>query len=73
VDVAAIWQARLDPPHIGFELFLAVAEPSIDRKLALLKTFIQQEFAEFRCRARLFPGCHGQVEHHENPHQSVSA
>jgi hypothetical protein len=59
VNVAAIRQIVLDPPQVGFELLLAVAEAGVDRKLAFLEAFIKKEFPELRGRPTLGLRCDG--------------
>lgn len=46
VNLAARGQVRLDATRRGLELFLAVAETGIYRKLALLGALGEQEFAK---------------------------
>src|SRR5690606_33307793 len=54
-------------------LLLAVAEAGIDRELALLETLVEQIFAKLGRRAALDFAGHGKVEHHEDPHEPVTA
>src|SRR5206468_3615345 len=72
MDVALLRQIPLDSLQMRFEAVLAVAEASIDRELAHLKTFVEQELTKFGGVAHLFLGAHRQVEHHENPHKPIS-
>src|ERR1044072_1150338 len=72
MNLAALGQTSLGSPKIRLIVFFAIAEPSIDRKLAHFKAFIQQKLPEFCCFACVFFRVHGQVEHDEYPHQPVS-
>src|SRR3546814_14627720 len=72
MNLSAFGQMSLDSPKVSLIVFFAIAEPSIDRKLAHFKAFIKQKFPEFRRFARVFHGVHRQVEHYEYPHQPVS-
>src|SRR3546814_100462 len=72
MNLSAFGQMSLDSPKVSLIVFFAIAEPSIDRKLAHFKAFIKQKFPEFRRFARVFLGVHRQVEHYEYPHQPVS-
>src|SRR3546814_4202045 len=73
MNLTAFGQIGLDPPKVGFIMFFAIAEPSIDRKLAHFEALIKQKLAKFGCFPRAFLRVHGQVEHDEYPHQPVSA
>src|SRR3546814_12583717 len=73
MNLTAFGQIGLDPPKVGFIMFFAIAEPSIDRKLAHFEALIKQKLAKFGCFPRAFLRVHGQVEHEEYPHQPVSA
>src|SRR3546814_1178906 len=72
MNLSAFGQMSLDSPKVCLIVFFAIAEPSIDRKLAHFKAFIKQKFPELRRFARVFLGVHRQVEHYEHPHQPVS-
>jgi hypothetical protein len=73
MNVATVRQVVLDPPHIGLELFLAVAKSSIDRKLAFLKTLVEKELAKFGGGLALGSCRDRQVEHNEDPHEAIPA
>src|SRR3546814_11013599 len=68
MNLSAFGQMSLDSPKVSLIVFFAIAEPSIDRKLAHFKAFIKQKFPEFRRFERVFLGVHRQVEHYEFPH-----
>src|SRR3546814_14855569 len=73
MDVAFLRQISLDSAQVRIEAVFAIAKTSIDRKLAHFESLIEQEFAEFRRVVHLLLGAHRQIEHHENPHQPISA
>src|SRR3546814_16602710 len=73
MNLTAFGQIGLDPPKVGFIMFFAIAEPSIDRKLAHFEALIKQKLAKFGCFTRAFLRVHGQVDHEEYTHQPLSA
>src|SRR3546814_2435672 len=72
MNLSAFGQMSLDSPKVSLIVFFAIAEPSIDRKLAHFKAFIKQKFPEFRRFARVFLGVHRQrSEEHTSELQSL--
>src|SRR5690606_16255517 len=73
VNIAFLGQVALDPGEMRLETVLAVAEAGIDRKLAHLEPFVEQKLAEFGGVACFFLRANRQIEHDENPHQTIPA
>src|SRR3546814_1393569 len=71
--VAFLRQISLDSSQVRIEAVFAIAKTSIDRKLAHFESLIEQELADVRRVVHLLLGAHRQIEHHENPHQPISA
>ena len=72
LDIALFWQISFDVVDPGLKRLLAVYEAGVDRKLAALKTLVEQEIAKIRGCLALWLGVGWQVEHHEYPHDPVS-
>src|SRR3546814_1765428 len=75
MNLPACGQIGLDPPKVGFIMFFAIAEPSIDRNLAHFEALIKQKLAKFGCspraRSNQISRVPGRSEEHTSEIQSL--